>query len=188
MGSEGREEFGGQDVNDVLNLMPLFRHLKQADTTRMALYGWSRGGMMTYLALTKSDKFKSAIVGGGLSDLWTWMQTRPDTIETVFAELIPNYATNTRAVLDARSAIKQVDKIGNNTPILILHGTADWRVVPEMALDLSKAFLKENIPHRLVLFEGGDHGLRNFKAEVDELAKAWLKKYLKNASSLPESN
>ena len=51
-GGEGREEFGGADVNDVLNLMPLLQSWPQADASRIGMYGWSRGGMMTYLALT----------------------------------------------------------------------------------------------------------------------------------------
>ncbi|HFB99532.1 MAG TPA: S9 family peptidase [Phaeodactylibacter sp.] len=178
-GSEGKEEFGGAEVNDVLNLVPFLGNVENTDTSRIALYGWSRGGMMTYLALTRTCRFKAAIVGGGLSDLWAVMETRTDTFETVFAENIPDYARNTKAALNARSAIRQVDKICKTTPILMLHGTADWRVVPEMALDLSKAFIKANVPHRLVMFEGGDHGLRAFNDEVDAMTKNWLRKYLK---------
>ncbi len=179
LGSEGVEEFGGQDVNDVLNLVPVLKELEEADASRMALYGWSRGGMMTYLALTKSCEFKAAIVGGGVSDLWKWMETRNDTIETVFSKNIPNYAVNTKESLNSRSAIKQVDKICKTTPILMLHGNEDWRVVPEMALDLSYQFLKKKIPHQLILFEGGDHGLRQHRAEVNFNVKKWLEKYLR---------
>ena len=185
MGGEGQEEFGGSDVNDVLNLVPLFENIENADTSKIALYGWSRGGMMTYLSLARTCKFKAAIVGAGVTDLWAWMETRHDTIETVFANNIPDYATNTKAVLNARSAIQQVAEICKTTPILMLHGTADWRVVPDMALDLSKAFIKEKVPHRLVLFEGGDHGLREFRVEVDAMVKDWLDKYLKNEKALP---
>ncbi len=184
-GSEGKEEFGGSDVNDVLNLMPFFGNLDHADTTQMAVYGWSRGGMMTYLALTRTCRFKAAVVGGGVSDLWAFMKTRQDTIETVFNENIPDYATNTKAALNARSVIQRVGEICKTTPILMLHGTADWRVVPEMALDLSKAFIKEKVPHRLVLFEGGNHGLREFSEEVDEMVKNWLDKFLKKEINLP---
>src|SRR5215204_1094287 len=46
MGSEGKEEFGGSDVNDVLNLIPLLSNIRQADTSRIGMFGWSRGGMM----------------------------------------------------------------------------------------------------------------------------------------------
>src|SRR5688500_10771616 len=60
MGGEGKEEFGGSDVNDVLNLIPLLANFQQADTSRIGMYGWSRGGMMTYLALTKTKRIKAA--------------------------------------------------------------------------------------------------------------------------------
>lgn len=179
-GGEGKEEFGGNDVNDILNLVPTLAQEEQSDTSKIALYGWSRGGMMTYLALTKSCQFKAAIVGGGLSDLWAFMRTRQDTIETVFAENIPDYAMNTKAALDSRSAIRRVGDMCKTTPILMLHGTADWRVVPEMALDLSKAFIRADIPHRLVMFEGGDHSLSEHRKEVNRMAKFWLDRYLKD--------
>ena len=185
-GGEGKEEFGGKDVNDVLNLIPLFDHLKTTDTTKMGVYGWSRGGMMTYLALTKTNKFKAAVVGGGLSDLRLWIKTRKDTIESVYYKNIPNYAENKSVAINNRSAISQVENISKTTPILMVHGTADWRVVPEMALNLSKAFISQKIPHRLVLFEGGNHGLSEFNSEVDALAKQWFDDYLKKDKELPD--
>lgn len=184
-GGEGKEEFGGEDVNDVLNLLPLFNAIKNADTSKMGIYGWSRGGMMTYLTLTKTNKFKAAVVGGGVSDLRMVMETRKDTFETVFIENIPNYLKNKAKSLNNRSAINQVENISKTTPILMLHGTADWRVVPEMALDLSKAFIKNKIPHRLVLLEGGNHGLTEFKGEVNAMVKEWFDAYLKKDKKLP---
>ncbi|HFA51490.1 MAG TPA: hypothetical protein ENJ95_20950 [Bacteroidetes bacterium] len=36
-----------------------------------------------------------------------------------------------------------------------------------------------------MLFEGGDHGLREFNAEVNSMAKNWLDKYVKNSAPLP---
>ena len=185
-GGEGKEEFGGNDVNDVLNLIPLFNNIQYSDTTRMGVYGWSRGGMMTYLALTKTKKFKAAVVGGGASDLRMVMETRKDTFETVYLENIPNYINDKANALNKRSAINQVENISKTTPILMLHGTADWRVVPEMALDLSRAFIKHQIPHRLVLFEGGNHGLSEFRKEVNRLVKQWFDDYLKKDKPLPE--
>ncbi len=187
-GGEGKEEFGGKDVNDVLNLIPLFDNLKNTDTTKMGIYGWSRGGMMTYLTLTKTNRFKAAVVGGGLSDLRSWINTRKDTIESVYYQNIPNYAQNKSKAINERSAIYQVENISKTTPVLMVHGTADWRVVPEMALDLSKAFIKNKVPHRLVLFEGGNHGLSEFNTEVDNLTKQWFDDYLKNDKKLPDLN
>lgn len=66
---EGQEEFGGKDVNDVVNLIPLLAQVPQADTSRIGMFGWSRGGMMTYLALTKTTEIKAAVVGSGMTDI-----------------------------------------------------------------------------------------------------------------------
>lgn len=184
-GGEGKEEFGGADVNDVLNMIPLHTNLEKSDTSAMALYGWSRGGMMTYLTLTKTNKFKAAIVGGAASDLRMVMDTRLDTFESVYIDNIPGYLDNKAVSLNERSAINRVEDICKTTPILMLHGSADWRVVPEMALELSEAFIKEKIPHRLVIFEGGNHGLSEFNEEVDHMIKEWLDKYLKVKIALP---
>ena len=68
-GGEGQEEFGGKDVNDVLNLIPLLSQVPSADTWRIGMYGWSRGGLMTYIALAKTTKIKAAVVGSGVTDL-----------------------------------------------------------------------------------------------------------------------
>lgn len=53
-GSEGVEEFGGSDVNDVINLAKLSSHYPGADTSKMGMIGISRGGMMNYLAMKKA--------------------------------------------------------------------------------------------------------------------------------------
>ncbi len=184
-GVGGKDEFGGAEVNDILNLIPLLGNLEQADTSRLGIYGRSRGGMMTYLTLTKNSQFKAAVVGGGLSDLYMMKKTRP-VMEEVYEDLIPGYKNHEEKSLDERSAIKFVNKIPKTIPILMVHGTADWRVVPEMALELSAAFIKAQIPHRLVLFEGGDHGLNEFDDELDEMIKQWFDKYLKDGKELPD--
>ena len=54
-GGEGKDEFGGDDLNDVLNLIPLADELEFADKEKWGIEGWSRGGMMTYLALTRNN-------------------------------------------------------------------------------------------------------------------------------------
>lgn len=67
-GSEGKEEFGGKDVNDITVLPEILKEIQGADTERIGMYGWSRGGMMTYIALPKMDKIKAVVVGGAISD------------------------------------------------------------------------------------------------------------------------
>ena len=184
-GGEGLEEFGGKDVNDVINLIPLVENLANANPHKIGMYGWSRGGMMTYLALMKTNKIKAAVVGGALSDLKLMYESRDDGMEEVFIELIPNYDMDKENLLRERSAVFNADKLCKTTPILLLHGTADWRVVPEESLNMALALQKAKVPYSLVMFEGGDHGLNEFDAEVDNLTRAWFIKYLDKDTPLP---
>jgi len=184
MGGEGEEEFGGRDVNDVLNLFPIIDSSPQIDSTKVGIFGWSRGGMMSYLVLKKIKRIKAAVIGGGLSNLFLMKSSRPE-MEDVYKELIPNYENNKTRALIERSAIKWADKIYKKTPILILHGTSDWRVIPQMSLDLAKEFIKFKQPFRLIMFEGGDHGLTEFDNEVFSYTKTWFDDYLKRDKALP---
>lgn len=184
-GSEGQEEFGGKDVNDVVILTEVLKEVESADTEKIGMYGWSRGGMMTYIALTKTDKIKTAVVGGAVSDNYELIKDRPEMETKFIAELIPNYEEQKEEELDKRSAIKWADKFPKDVPILILHGNADWRVKPEQSLRLALEFEKYRIPYRLVMFEGGDHGISEHRKEVDEEVINWFNKYLKNEEPLP---
>lgn len=184
-GGDGKEEFGGKDVNDITILPEVLKEVESADTEKIGMYGWSRGGMMTYIALTKTDKIKAAVVGGAVSDNFMTIKDRPEMEERVLAELIPNYKENKEVELEKRSAVKWVEKFPKDVPILMLHGNSDWRVKPEQSLNLALEFEKYRIPYRLIMFEGGDHGISEHKNEVTDQVINWFDRYLKNEEALP---
>lgn len=177
-GSEGQEEFGGNDVNDVLNLIELVNEFEYADPERIGMYGWSRGGMMTYIALPQTNKIKAAVIGGAVSDFR--LKNRPG-----FTDMIPNFEANKEAELDRRSAVLWADKFSKEVPILMLHGTSDWRVQPEQSLKMALEFGKQKVPYRLIMFEGGDHGINEHLKEVQDQITNWFDTYLKKDSPLP---
>jgi len=183
-GSEGRDEFGGADVNDVLNLIPLLESLPDADASRIGMIGWSRGGMMTYLALARTDRVSAAVVGAGAADLGEAARRRPE-LDRVFRELIPDYDTASQEKLAARSAVNWPDRLNKETPILVLQGGADWRVDPRQSLVLAEKLLDARHPFRLVFFEGGDHGLTEYRSEVQGLVGDWFHRYVRDGESWP---
>jgi dipeptidyl aminopeptidase/acylaminoacyl peptidase len=184
-GSEGKEEFGGKDVNDITILPKVLKEIKEADTEKIGMYGWSRGGMMTYIALTKMTEIKVAVVGGAVSDIFSSIKDRPEMETDVLSELIPHYAENKEIELEKRSAIKWADKFPKNIPILMMHGNSDWRVKPTQSLNLALEFEKNRIPYRLIMFEGGDHGVSEHEKELNEQVINWFDRYLKNNEPLP---
>ena len=180
-GGEGREEFGGADVNDVLNLIPLLEKHPRADASRLGMIGLSRGGMMTYLALARTDRIAAAVVVGGLSDLVDAGRRRPD-METVYAELIPGYPEEGPGALEERSVIRWVERLPRATALLLQHGAADEKVHPGQALALAGRLVETGHTVRLVLFEGGDHGLTGHTEESLSLTRAWLDVWVRDAT------
>jgi dipeptidyl aminopeptidase/acylaminoacyl peptidase len=187
-GSEGTDEFGGADVDDVLSLLPLLDAMPNVDGSRIGMRGWSRGGMMTYIALTKTSRIRAAVVGGGPADLFASLDDRPEMGTRVYEELIPGYkesAASREAALRARSMVRWPENLHKQTPILILHGGADWRVSPAEAFQAAQSLLRVKHPFRLVLFEGGDHGLTEHAAEVDRLTREWMDRYVRDGRRWP---
>lgn len=180
---EGQEEFGGEDINDITILPEVLAEIEEADTSRIGMLGWSRGGMMTYIALTKMKQLKAVAVGGAPTDLT--IIDRPKMEKLVYAQLIPNYWENKETELKKRSAIHLIDQFPKHIPILMLHGNADWRVKSKESLNLALKLEEYRIPYRLKIFEGGDHGLSEYRTEVNDEVTQWFNKYLKQNQGLP---
>lgn len=178
-GSEGHDDFGGDDVNDVLNLIPIANEIPQANTNIWGIEGWSRGGMMTYLTLTKTDIFKAAIVLGGIADL------RCNAEESKFMRRLYEHSLGKfmnedfKKRCEERSIINFPEKLSKQTSLLIIHGNADDRVLPHDSIDLSYKLLDLKFPFRLIMLEGGDHFLKSHRQEVDEMRKKWFDRFMK---------
>ncbi len=171
---DAHDEFGGSEVNDILNLMEIAKDIPFADTSRWAMEGWSRGGMMTYLALRKRHDVKAAIISGGITDVAECCTTVP-RIQAAIQRVIE---TEGPSAQENRSAIHFAHELPRDCKYLLIHGTKDDTVPPTQALKITSRFLELGMHFRLVLLEEGDHFLKGKKKEVDQLRKEWLLKYV----------
>jgi dipeptidyl aminopeptidase/acylaminoacyl peptidase len=175
-GGEGREEFGGKDVDDVLNLIPLAESLPFTDPSRIGMLGFSRGGMMTYLAIKEGAPVRAAAVVGGLSDLVQFFQEAgKDNMKRVMRQLVGPDIEG----LKKRSAFEWPEKI--NVPVLILHGGEDRVVDVSQAKNLAEKLKEFGKPHQLVIFPKGDHGINNLRPQRDRIILEWFAKYLQSS-------
>lgn len=180
IGSNYREkdEFGGAELNDVLCLTETVKAFEKADTNRIGMYGWSRGGMMTYLALQKSTKIKTAIVGNGPTDLFGIISERPEIETKVLAECVPNYYVNKEDELKRRSVIYWAEELNKSSSLLIVCGTADTHVNPKQAEQLATKLTDLNYTYELRKFDT-DHFFSDKKHELNKVVIDWFEKELK---------
>ncbi len=179
-GSEGMEEFGGADVNDVVQLIKSLPQIEKADPSKVGLIGVSRGGMMNYLTL-KQDKtlnIKAVATIGGVTDLEKTIEHHPE-IEEVAVELIPNYKTSRESALERRSAIHWVDELPQDVPMLILHSKIDDHVVYEQAVNFADSLAHYNMPYQLISFADDNHGLMKNREFVANRILEWFDLYVK---------
>lgn len=184
-GGEGLEEFGGIEVNDIFNLIPVLDGNPKADTSRIGIEGTSRGGMMTYLSMKRSCRFKAAVITAGMADAFMTTAIRPEMETGVFGQLVPDYATNREAALKSRSAVYWADQLCKTTPLLLMQGSADWRVQPEEALEMVNKLYAAKHPLRFIFFEGADHGIREWRSERFTQTRRHFDYYLRDGQPWP---
>lgn len=175
------DELGGNDINDVLNLIKLAEDFPQCDIERIGMEGWSRGGLMLYLTLTKTDKIKCAISVAGLVNL-NRNRIKNDTLVKSIEDTIgsDDKSIEKQRIL-SRSATHFYKEINSKTPILFLHGTNDEKVNYKDSKELYELLKarNKNTNYELKLFEEDDHYLNKHKHEVSLIRKEWYDRYLK---------
>jgi dipeptidyl aminopeptidase/acylaminoacyl peptidase len=172
-GSEGKDEFGGDDVHDVERLADVPSQIESADPERVYLYGYSRGGMMVYRAMADGMKIRAAVVNSGLADVDE--PSRADMLP-IYKDLMPDYAAEAANHFCRRSAICWPDKL--EIPLLILHGAADWRVLLPQASAPYQALRIRGYPTVLHVYKNGAHvSLNGEQQAIDDEILNFLASY-----------
>lgn len=175
--SEGIDEFGGKDVNDILKLIEIAKKLDFVDENNIHVLGYSRGGMNAYQVSKLTDNINSIAVVGAPTNKFESIKFRENMYYNVYRPLFGDTISNREEYLK-RSSIYWHDKI--NEPLLILHGTDDTRVSLDEAqqlIDSLKLFSNKDFDFKI--FEGGNHILSNVVNERDSLIINWFKTHSK---------
>lgn len=174
------EEFGGKEINDIMNILKIGMEHPLFDGENVGVEGWSRGGMMTYQLLTKINFFKCATVIAGLADLKSNFE-RNYKLKDMFYALFRNADENRiRQEINKRSAVKFYRDISPDVPLMLIHGTNDESISYDDSENLyHKLSSIDRAEVTLIPIEFGDHYLRRHRKIASKLRKEWLDKYLK---------
>ncbi|MEQ1911283.1 MAG: prolyl oligopeptidase family serine peptidase, partial [Vicinamibacterales bacterium] len=157
-----RDEWGGADVDDILNLVPLVRALPFVDPDRLFMIGVSRGGTMAYLALKRGIPVRAAAIIAGPSDLEAFGRARPEFVDgdaayDGWSKVWPDYAHNAATLYRDRSAVRWADRI--EVPVLILHSRRDRMVPVSQALEMAAALQAAGKVYALHIYDNDGHSL-----------------------------
>lgn len=179
--SEGTDEFGGADVRDVINLIHSLGELPMVDTSRIGLFGVSRGGMMNFLAL-KTDPalpVKAVVNIGGVTDQAVTIAHHP-AIRSVMQETVPDFDKHPEESIAVRSAINWVEELPAQVPMLLMHSMTDDHVHYSQVVQFSDSLDQHQRPYQLILFERDNHGLVQHRNYVFQALTDWFDAYVRD--------
>lgn len=155
-GGTGRDEFGGDDLHDVLKLIDLCEYFSFVDMEQIYMMGMSRGGMMTYMAVREDDRIKKAVVVAGVADHFMTWEEREDMHE-VYMDLIGVNPEESPKEYEKRSATYWADEI--KCPILIIHSKLDEQVSYAQGEKMAQCLEAERKEYKFISYEDDVHGL-----------------------------
>ena len=167
-GGTGIEQFGGDDINDVIKLIDISESFVFVQQGGVYMFGGSRGGMMTYIACRKDDRIMAAAVWAGVSNVFHSFNERGADMQQALVELIGGTPSELPEEYERRSAVFWADEI--DVPLLIGHGgVADWRVPTHHSVNMASALERYDKPHRLIIYPDAGHDIvMDFLDEIDD--------------------
>ena len=171
---DGRDEMGGADLDDLMNVADLLSELGSLDTRNIFLYGESRGGMMVFQAIRDGFPARAAATFGAFTDLEELVSTEQGA--AMARSIWPSFGENRAQIIARRSAIRWPEKL--NLPLLLMHGGNDRSVTPTQTLRLAVKLVGAQKEFGVIIFPGGNHTLRQQRVDRDEDAAEFFRKYM----------
>ena len=169
-------DWGTNDYQDDMAMVDYAVAQGIADPEKLAVGGWSYGGMSTDFIIAQTTRFKAAISGAGQAmsvSLYGHDQYQKD-YETELGLPWEN-----RAVWDKVSPFYKVANI--TTPILFMGGEVDWNVPILGGEQMYQALKRLGRPTELVVYPGEYHEFSTPSHIKDRLERylAWYGHYVK---------
>ena len=176
-------DWGGGDYRDIQTGLDTLVARGISDPDRMAQSGWSYGGYMTAWTITQTARFKAAMVGAGLTNMFSMYSTNDlqSTLDAYFGA----EPWDDREAYDRASALMFIKQA--RTPTLILHGQQDLRVPVGQAQELYMGLKRNDVPVELVFYPRAGHGIGEPRHQLDKMKREyeWFRRWVLGTSAIP---
>jgi dipeptidyl aminopeptidase/acylaminoacyl peptidase len=174
--SEGAPDYAGpRTLRALAQGWNAFRREVYVDSSRVALYGHSRGAMAASLLAVQLPDVRAAVLSAGVYDFQRAYDTA--TIEGIRRNM-ESETGMTESAVQERSSIHKMEAL--QCPVLILHGEKDENVAVEQATLLRDRLESLGKGFEIHVFPELDHSLRSpaHPGEVDSIVVDFLRRNL----------
>ena len=144
------KNLGKYEIEDQIAAAQWMGSQSFVDAGRIGIFGWSFGGYMASLAMTKgADVFK---VGIAVAPVTTWRY-----YDTIYTERYLQTPQENPQGYDENSPINFADLMKGK--YLLIHGTADDNVHYQNAIEMAEALIQKNKEFEFMTYPDKNHGI-----------------------------
>lgn len=148
------KEMGKLELEDLLAGGKHLASLPYVDGNRLGIYGWSYGGFMAALVMTKgAGVYKLGIAGAPVTN-WRYY-------DNIYTERFMQLPKDNASGYDDNSPIKYADKLQGH--FLLIHGTGDDNVHFQNSVALQDALIMAGKQFQSFYYPDDPHGVRGAK-------------------------
>jgi len=172
--SEGKPDYvGPKTMAGIEAGFRRFRRESYVDSTRMGVFGYSRGAMAASLLSVRvtPSELRAAVFGAGLYD---FKRAHDDVGILGIRKNMEKEAGLSDKAVKERSSVMHMESLA--CPVLILHGEADENVPVSQAYLLRDRLTELGKPFEIMTFPGAGHDMQG--ASVNDRALAFFRREL----------
>lgn len=143
-------QLGKLETEDLIAVAKNLQKESYVDPARIGIMGWSYGGFMTSLAMTKgADVFKMGIA---VAPVTNWRN-----YDNIYTERFMRTPQENKGGYDDNSPVNHADKLKGK--FLLIHGSADDNVHYQNTMEFITALVKANKQFDLFVYPNKNHGI-----------------------------
>ncbi len=175
-------DWGNKEVIDIQGAVDYAIANGIADPGKLGIGGWSYGGMLTNYSIATDTRFKAAVSGAGIANIFSGYGH--DQYINQYENELGVPWKNVDKYMKISYPFFKADRI--KTPTLYIVGEKDFNVPAIGSEQMYQALRSQNIPTGLIIYPGQFHGISTPSYQVDRLQRyiGWYDTYLKGLSSV----
>lgn len=143
-------QLGKLETSDQIDVAKYLGEQPYIDKSRIGFQGWSYGGYMACLMISKGAEFiKTAIAVAPVTN-WKYY-------DNIYTERFMRKPKDNKKGYEDNSPVNHVKKIKGN--FLLIHGSTDDNVHLQNSMEMAKAMVSNNIPFDMMVYPNKNHGI-----------------------------